>query len=180
MKLYIMRHGTTCWNEKGITQGRTNNRLSKYGKSLTKNVAENHKNDQFDIIFCSPLMRTMQTANIINLYHNAKIIKDDRLIEIDQGIFSGRRWKDLTLQEKEQKNSRSKDCGMENYKQVYDRVKDFFEYIKKEHSGKNILVVTHNVTASMLEIIATNQKFDINNTQSFKTFDNAQIKYFEI
>ena len=31
MNLYIMRHGTTTWNEKGITQGRSNNKLSKKG-----------------------------------------------------------------------------------------------------------------------------------------------------
>lgn len=36
MKVYVMRHGTTIWNENGITQGHTNNRLSQKGKSLTK------------------------------------------------------------------------------------------------------------------------------------------------
>ena len=34
MNLFVMRHGTTVWNEKGITQGRTNNRLSKSGIEL--------------------------------------------------------------------------------------------------------------------------------------------------
>jgi hypothetical protein len=39
-----MRHGTTVWNEKGITQGHTNNRLSKKGKILTEEVALKYKN----------------------------------------------------------------------------------------------------------------------------------------
>ena len=100
MKIYVMRHGTTVWNEKGITQGHTNNRLSKKGKILTEEVALKYKNINFDIIFCSPLMRTVQTANIMNKYHNSKIVKDSRLIEIDQGIFTGRSKYDLTEEEK--------------------------------------------------------------------------------
>lgn len=86
-----MRHGTTAWNEKGITQGRTNNRLSKSGKVLTEQRAKDFAYKNIDIIFCSPLMRTVQTANIINKFHNVKIQKDDRLIEIDQGIFTGKK-----------------------------------------------------------------------------------------
>lgn len=52
-------------------------------------MALKYKDTKFDIIFCSPLMRTIQTANIINKFHNVKIVKDERLIEIDQGIFTG-------------------------------------------------------------------------------------------
>lgn len=100
MNLYIMRHGTTCWNEKGITQGRTNNRLSKGGIALTESVSENHQNCNFDVIYSSPLTRTIQTANIMNKFHNAKIIKDNRLIEIDQGTFSGRHKDSLSEEEK--------------------------------------------------------------------------------
>ena len=47
MNLYVMRHGTTVWNEKGITQGRTNNRLSKKGIELVKQVAKQYQNVKF-------------------------------------------------------------------------------------------------------------------------------------
>ncbi len=33
-------------------------------------------------------MRTMQTTNIMNKYHNAKIIRDSRIIEVDEGIYT--------------------------------------------------------------------------------------------
>ena len=96
MKIYIMRHGSTVWNEKGITQGRSRNMLSENGRFLVQELANKYKNIQFDVIFSSPLMRTMQTSNIMNKYHNVKIIKDERLIEIDQGVFTGRSKNDLT------------------------------------------------------------------------------------
>ncbi|MBP3630184.1 MAG: histidine phosphatase family protein, partial [Clostridia bacterium] len=70
MKVYVMRHGKTVWNEKNRIQGLSRNRLSKTGDELVKIVAERYKNVQFDVIFASPLMRTMQTANIMNSYHN--------------------------------------------------------------------------------------------------------------
>ena len=125
-----MRHGLTVWNEKGITQGRSNNRLSKNGIELTKQTALNLKNIKFDVIFCSPLFRTVQTANIINKYHNCKVIKNEKLIEIDQGIFTGRKYITLTEQEKQLKNSKSKQCGMESYNEVFNRISDFVFFIK--------------------------------------------------
>ena len=78
MNIYVMRHGTTVWNEKGITQGLTNNRLSKNGVALTEKVSLEYKNIKFEAIYCSPLTRTVQTANIMNKYHNLKIIKDTK------------------------------------------------------------------------------------------------------
>ena len=48
MNLYILRHGTTLLNEQGITQGHLNNKLSKSGTELTKNVAKANKDLQIE------------------------------------------------------------------------------------------------------------------------------------
>ena len=50
MVLYVMRHGTTKWNEQNIIQGRSNNRLSKRGIELVKQSAIDYKSTKFDII----------------------------------------------------------------------------------------------------------------------------------
>ena len=99
MKIYILRHGETVWNFKGITQGRSNNRLSSNGKEQVEKIAIDYKDVKFDEIFVSPLMRTIQTANIMNKYHNKKLIRDERIIEIDQGKFTGRRKDSFTPEE---------------------------------------------------------------------------------
>ena len=36
MKLYVIRHGRTPWNEKGLMQGRVNIKLSETGKKEAK------------------------------------------------------------------------------------------------------------------------------------------------
>ena len=71
-----MRHATTRWNELGITQGHTHNRLSKTSIELTNKLSDDFKNTQIDLIITSPLMRSVQTSNIMNKHHNVKIIKD--------------------------------------------------------------------------------------------------------
>lgn len=177
MKLYIMRHGKTVWNEKGITQGHTNNRLSKNGKIKTQEVSKKYSKTHFDVIFCSPLMRTMQTANIMNVFHNTKIIKDQRLIEIDQGIFTGRKKTSLTDEEKEQKFSHDKKYGMESYQSVFLRTKNFIEFLKTQ-TYKNVLVITHNVNASFVEDII--EDAEINFFNGSRHFDNAEIKCFNL
>lgn len=180
MKIHVMRHGTTVWNEQGITQGRTNNRLSKNGVLLTEKVSNRYKDCKFDIIFCSPLMRTIQTANIMNRPHNVKIIKDKNLVEIDQGIFTGRSKDDLSEDEKRLKALRDKSAGMETYASALDRARAFLSALRKNTKYKNVLVITHNVIASFLDDILNNVKIDFKNPDHLGNFKNAEIKTFEI
>lgn len=179
MNIYLMRHGKTVWNEKGITQGHSNNRLSQNGKIITKKVAEENKNSKIDIIFCSPLMRTVQTANIMNKFHGAKIIKDPLLIEIDQGIFTGRHKDNYSKKEKEQIFARDPSCGMESYQSVIFRSKQFIENLKTS-SFDNVLIVTHNVNASLLERILLKQSIDLSNPSHTRCFNQAELKKFTI
>lgn len=179
MNVYVMRHGQTVWNVKKITQGRSNNRLSKRGKEETKKMAEHYKNVPFDAIFASPLMRTMQTANIMNAHHNVKIIKDDRLIEIDQGIFTGRKKSSLSEEELKLKNAKSKEAGMETYEECYNRAKDFVNYLKT-CDYQNVLVVTHSCIASFIEDVILCTPVDFSTIPQMNDYPNSAIKKFKI
>lgn len=180
MNIYVMRHGTTVWNEINKHQGRSNNRLSKSGKELVKQTALQNKNTKFDVIFTSPLFRTIQTTNIMNSFHHVKVVKDERLTEIDQGIFTGRFKDSLSPEELELKRKRDKFCKLENYQEVYMRAKDFLEEILKNCPYENILIVTHNVVATLLEYILTSTKVDFSSPESLSKFKNAQMKVFHV
>ena len=175
-----MRHGTTVWNEKHISQGRSNNRLSKSGKELVEKSAIKYQNTKFDVIVVSPLTRTVQTANIMNKYHNVKKIKDNRIIEIDQGIFAGRKVSSLSEKEKEQRLSRAKECNMESFEEIYDRTKLFVENLKKDYPYDSVLVVTHNWIASLIEGFLQNKIGDMEKIRFWANFDNAEVKHFVI
>lgn len=85
MNLYVIRHGRTNANEQGVIQGRRMGRLSKTGEKDLEKLAKDFEDTKIDIIVSSPLMRTLQTAKIYNQYHNVKIVKDDLLLEVEEG-----------------------------------------------------------------------------------------------
>ena len=180
MNLYVMRHGTTVLNEKGVIQGQINNRLSKKGKLLTQEVAKKLKNVPFDIIISSPLMRAVQTANIINEYHKVKVIKDLNLIEINQGIFTGRSKFSLSAEEQILKNSRSKKAGMESYQECFERIENFIKDIKNKYDYENVLIVTHNCNATFIEDVICGKKIDFDDEKFLRNFLNAEVKKFVI
>lgn len=173
-----MRHGTSRWNELGKTQGRSQNALSENGKQVVKNASEACKDINFDVIFCSPLMRAVQSANIINKHHKVKIIKDPRLIEIDQGIFTGRIYSKLSPDELAQKESRDSVYGMESFEHGYQRVKDFLSEIKGK-TFKNVLIVTHHFVAICIEHILKSGG-DFSSFEYCGEFEHGEMKLFEI
>lgn len=175
-----MRHGETNWNYLGIIQGRSKNRLSKKGQIQVENQAEKYKDVPFDLIIASPLVRTIQTSNIMNKYHNVKIIKDERIIEIGQGVFTGRKKKNLTEEEKQIRAKRLEEYGIESYESVLKRVKDFLVDIKNRYNDKNVLVVTHRSLASSLYAVVKNFNVTAKEIQDYDMFENAEIVHCHI
>ncbi len=180
MNLYIVRHGTTCWNEIGRTQGRSQNRLSEKGKVLVNETADKLKDVKIDVIYSSPLMRTMQTANILNQYHKLKINKNDLLLEYDEGIFTGRLKSELTKTEQELKASRHPSTKMESFEQVFERVKEFYETVLKSETHENILVVSHDIICHMLELILKNIKSESLYNDYKCNFKNAEVRKYKM
>lgn len=158
MKLYIVRHGQTEANVNHLFNGRNQRDLTDFGVKQAETLANKLKNLNIDLIFCSPLKRTIHTANILNV-DNLEIITDDRLIERDFGSF--------TLKSVDLIKDKSKLYNLEEnvikeveaYKSIYDRVSNFIEEIKKNYYNKNILVVTHgDIVVAFQEYL--NQKSD--------------------
>lgn len=67
MKIYILRHGTTEWNNKHLIQGQTDIHLDEFGKIMAKATGEGLKSEgiHFDKVYSSPLSRACETARII-------------------------------------------------------------------------------------------------------------------
>ena len=180
MKLFIVRHGQTVWNKQKRTQGRVHNRLSKEGIISSQKTAEKLKNIKIDYIFSSPLMRSIQTANLINKYHNKKIIKDEHLTDIDQGYFTGRFFESLTKEELQIKKRKDKSYGMESLHEMYIRVNDFLNFLKQNYYNSTILVVTHSGVASFLELCIKYTNFNPEIFSRTDLFKNSEVKKFKL
>ena len=84
--IYLVRQGETDWNLFKRANGVTDTFLNQTGIAQSKLQAENLKNVNFDVCYCSPLTRVRQTCEII---YQGPIVFDDRLDEIILGEFEG-------------------------------------------------------------------------------------------
>ena len=139
--IYFIRHGETDYNKDFRFQGHLDIPLNTTGLMQANKALENSKTLHFDKIYCSPLTRAKQTAEIINTFHGLPIIEDDRLKEIYMGTLQGRCFKDLSEQEQEYAFSRPEFFGGESHDELCFRVIDFFKEI--ENSKEDILIVSH-------------------------------------
>lgn len=91
MRLLIVRHGRTAWNEAGRIQGRADTALSPAGR---QQVARWRLPPAFRTARCvaSPLARAVETARLLG--HSAPAT-DPRLAEMRWGGFEGRRLAEL-------------------------------------------------------------------------------------
>lgn len=87
--LYIMRHGRTDWNNEHRIQGRTDIPLNDDGRKMAEKAREKYKDINFDVCFCSPLVRARETAEIFLKDRDIPIICDERLYEMCFGIYEG-------------------------------------------------------------------------------------------
>ena len=84
MKLYFVRHGETDVNS-GLQQANTaqfDEPLNTVGVAQAEQLAEQLSDATFDAIVSAPLQRTVQTAKIINKFHNIDIQIDDAWREL--------------------------------------------------------------------------------------------------
>ncbi len=136
MKITLIRHAESTYNEKKIFQGQANCGLSKKGFVDTIEKAKNFLQD-FDVCFCSPLDRTRVTAETLVPYLD--IIYDDRLKERSLGDFENLL---ITDERKAYLQTHIPPNG-ETFYELDLRVISFLDTLKNEYSGKNVLVVTH-------------------------------------
>ena len=139
--IYFIRHGETDYNKAFRFQGHLDIPLNATGLMQANKALENSKILHFDKIYCSPLTRAKQTAEIINSFHNLPIIEDDRLKEIYMGSLQGRCFKDLTKQEQDFAFTKPEYFGGESHDELCLRVIEFFKEI--ENTNEDILIVSH-------------------------------------
>ncbi|MHB8651989.1 MAG: class I tRNA ligase family protein [Minisyncoccota bacterium] len=153
----VMRHGEAESNVKGVVNGdeTTENHLTEKGKlQVTKTVENVLEKTKVNYIFASPFVRTKETAkivaNAIGIDPN-DIHYDNRLREVNCGVLEGTSvevYRGYFFSRRERFSKKPE--GGENISEVKRRVMDFLYEIEKEYSGKNILIITHEVPLWMI------------------------------
>lgn len=140
MEIFLIRHGQTKYNELNIANGLFDENLNEQGIFEANQLKKELKNVEFDYIYVSPLKRALDTAKIIK--SSQQLIIDERLIERDLGEFTN---KPINIEKRIEYWTYGYKCNyrMETLDEIFKRVYEFLDDIKKKHENEKILVVTH-------------------------------------
>lgn len=93
-----LRHGATDWNRQGLFQGHTDNPLNDDGIAQAHAAAETLRTIELGHVVSSPLLRAVQTAEIIANVAARTVTIERSLIELNFGSFEGRPVRELMMQ----------------------------------------------------------------------------------
>ncbi|MEX2121805.1 MAG: histidine phosphatase family protein [Pirellulales bacterium] len=89
MILYCVRHGESSYNIEGRLQGQSDVPLSPLGVRQSQAVAAALADRGIEAVYSSPLARAYQTALPLAETLKLPVITDERLMEINVGVFQG-------------------------------------------------------------------------------------------
>ena len=152
MKLYMVRHGETDWNKARKIQGQVDIPLNEFGRHLAIETGKGLADIPFELCISSPLLRAVETAELILGGRNIPMITDERIEEMAFGVWEGKccskeGW-DLPQEfcdffEAPERYGAPE--GGEDFYMVRERLEDFLSelYQKEDLKDKNILITTH-------------------------------------
>lgn len=159
MKLILVRHTETVANSEKKYIGHEESALTDRGIWQLKKLSLKLRGYKFDKIYSSPMSRTIQVANSLNI---KSVVVDDRLKEINFGIFENKTYKEVEKMYQKEFQQWSEDYinyqipKGESLIQVQKRVEDFVESLSE---GTN-LIITHGGIIQCMIIHLLNLKVD--------------------
>jgi broad specificity phosphatase PhoE len=177
MKLYFARHGQTDANANVV-----NNRpaagddepLNDLGTQQAAELAENLKDEKFDIIISSPFKRATQTAEIINQYHGALIDIDNSWREIQTNSYLDlNTWNDLF--------NFDNNTSIENAEPLVDFFKRIYEALDElvaKNANKSVLVVSHGGVQHAVHAYAN--KLPLTGDIRISPMKNCECRIYEL
>lgn len=142
-EILLTRHGQTDWNFLGKVQGKADIKLNEKGVEQARNTRDKLKNEQIDLILCSPLIRAIETANIINADRNIPVFIAEELSERDFGEFEGMSSTEFDYEAFWSYKQNLQYQKAENIRVYFHKVYKYLDYIQLKYSGKRILFVGH-------------------------------------
>ena len=89
MRVILVRHGETIWNEEQRYQGASDPPLSERGELQARRLAARLASESIGLIYSSDSTRALQTADQIAAHHGRQVRADPRLREMDFGDWEG-------------------------------------------------------------------------------------------
>jgi broad specificity phosphatase PhoE len=88
--VFLARHGQTAYNLEGRFQGQRPVPLDETGRAQAAELAERAAGYEFAALWCSPLLRARETAEVVSARIGLQAREDARLMETDAGDWTDR------------------------------------------------------------------------------------------
>ena len=148
-EIHLFRHGETDWNVEGRFQGLEISKLTEKGILQAQKLGNDIKNLKFENIYCSPSLRTKQTAFHIWPNQKKRIQFSDELLEINLGSMEGKLYSEV-----KENDFSSYDHffnkphlfslkGAESFDQLTNRSYKIITKFSKLNIGRKIAIVSH-------------------------------------
>ena len=155
-ELILIRHGETDWNVQGRFQGQIDVPLNALGQRQAQRMAERMARERVDVLYCSDLLRTRQTAEPAAQKLQLQAAPDAGLREQHFGILEG-----LSFDEVQARHPRQladwllydPDYALpegESVRSFHARVVGAVQALAARHAGKTLAVVTHGGVLDMV------------------------------
>jgi len=148
-RLCIVRHGETAWNAEHRVQGQLDIPLNEIGLRQAQAVGGALKDERFDAIYSSDLVRARQTAYPISNLLSLEILPEKDLRERHYGIFERLTYAEVKVRYPEDYarfEARDPDYAFRTGESLTDfsaRSIAAVSKLVKRHEGESILVFTH-------------------------------------
>lgn len=187
MKIHLIRHGRTDWNDLNHIQGKSDIPLNATGIAQAEDLGNRLKEQNFKVshIYTSFLKRAKQTADIISDILEVPCDILEGLEEVDLGDWESLSWDEVKLRFPERyaafRNNRryTKASGGESYDEMLSRVLPALQKLAMTCS-EDVIVVTHSAVIMALLCYLNGTPFEKMITYKVKnvsviTVEGAQI-----
>lgn len=144
-EIYCVRHGQSIHNQQQTIAGQLDSELTPLGFEDARSVAATIGRRDFEIVYCSDLLRARQTAETImnTLELSCPVRYSSAIRELDYGRFTEKKVEETfkILNYKRVPDQRYPEG--ESFNDMQLRVRQFLSQMLDESAGKRILVAAH-------------------------------------
>ena len=152
-RFYLVRHGTTAWNQQLRYQGRADNPLDEAGERQGSLLRQYFEDIPIDLGVTSPLCRAVKTLEyaLSSQKKSVPVIVEPDVTELDFGKADGLTKEEISEQFPifyrmyclDRDRGHSHAPGGESLVQVYNRMRDAILKIASQHPGETVLISSH-------------------------------------
>lgn len=150
MLLSTVRHGLTELNRDRRVGGLMDVPLIEEGRKQAQEASRAFKGTPFDVVVSSPLVRALETAEIVAGVQREDIVVEEGCIERSFGEMEGlpateigERFPEVRYKRVGHVDYSLNPPGGESFEQMHERAKRFLDHLLKTYAGKRVVAFAH-------------------------------------